>query len=171
VQVKSVDKACSALVLSPIKAKNSPLKRRGCVVRNKVTQMCSRISCKLNVSFQIAVEPINLSEELKHIDEYQTLISNLQTKIKVLAASKKRSDHFVKVINFVDIRTSHVGTLKTPSRASSGWQMGNPNRYVGVIRISNKDPWTKREPSVWGFYNSWNTLSPGVIKIEDPCPR
>jgi hypothetical protein len=55
---------------------------RGCAVRNKATKICTSVSCKPHASFEIAEEPINSSEKLKQTDEYQTLISSLQTKMR-----------------------------------------------------------------------------------------
>jgi hypothetical protein len=81
-QVEPVNEACRALGLSPEKVKNSPVKRRGCAVINKVTQICSSVSCKLLASVEIAEEPINSKEKLKQTDEYQTLISSFQAKMR-----------------------------------------------------------------------------------------
>jgi hypothetical protein len=68
--VESVREACSALGLSLVKVENLPVKRRGCAVRNKVTQICTSVSCKFHVSFEIDGEPINTPEKLKESDEY-----------------------------------------------------------------------------------------------------
>jgi hypothetical protein len=90
VQVKSVNEACSALKLSPVKVQNFPVNRRGFAVRNKVTQICTSVSRKLHASFEIAEEPINSPEKSKQTHDYQTLISSLQTKMRSTSSFEEK---------------------------------------------------------------------------------
>lgn len=87
------NEACSALGLSPVEVESFPLKMRGCAVRNKSAQICTSISDKLHASFEIVEEPFNSSEMLKQADEYQTLISSLQTKMRRGSSFKEKCDN------------------------------------------------------------------------------
>jgi hypothetical protein len=70
------------LGLSPVKVKNFQVRKEdGLCCRNKVIQICVSVRHKPHATFQTAEEPINSPEKLKQTDEYQTLISSLQTKM------------------------------------------------------------------------------------------
>jgi hypothetical protein len=48
--------------------------------------------------------------------------------------------------------------------------VGGRRAWVRVVRTSNRDPWTNRDPRVWGYYNTWTKLSPGILNMEGPFP-